>query len=62
MVPLISMENDLEEDDMENETCNNATPGTMVVRIDDLLIEIENMTDAIKENKVENVENKFGGT
>ena len=52
MVPLISMENDLEEDDMENETCNNTTPGTTVVRIDDLLIEIENMTDAIKENKV----------
>ena len=52
MVPLISMENDLEEDDMENETCNNTTPGATVVRIDDLLIEIENMTDAIKENKV----------
>ena len=52
MVPLISMENDLEEDDIENETCNNTTPGTTVVRIDDLLIEIENMTDAIKENKV----------
>ena len=52
MAPLISMENDLEEDDMENETSDNTTPGTTVVRIDDLLIEIENMTDAIKENKV----------
>ena len=52
MVPLISMENDLEEDDMENETCNNTAPGTTVVRTDDLLIEIESITDAIKENKV----------
>ena len=34
MVPLISMENDLEVDDMANETCNNTTPGTTVVRID----------------------------
>ena len=52
LVSLISMENDLEEDDMENETCNNTTSGTTVVKIDDMLIEIENMTDAIKEDKV----------
>lgn len=37
---------------MENEICKNTMPRKAVIKIDDLLIETENMTDAIKERKL----------
>ena len=37
---------------MENEICKNIMPRKAVIKIDDLLIETENMTDAIKERKL----------
>ena len=49
MEPLISFENNFEQEERENETCNNRMSCKAVIKIDDLLMEIENMTDAIKE-------------
>ena len=57
--PLISNENNFEQEEMEHETCSNTMPRKVVIKIDDLLIEIENITDAIKERKsVANIEEK----
>ena len=56
--PLISNENNFEQEEMEHETCSNTMPRKAVIKIDDLLIEIE-ITDAIKERKsVANIEEK----
>ena len=48
--PLISIENNFEQEEMENEICT--MPRKAVIKIDDLLIETENMTDAVKERKL----------
>ena len=50
MEPLISIENNFEED-IDNKNSKNKMPSKEVIKIDDLLIEIENMTDAIQERK-----------
>ena len=50
--PLISIKNNFEQEEMENEICKNTMPRKAVIKIDDLLIETENMTDAIKERKL----------
>ena len=51
METLISIQNNFEKEEMENETCNKTMPHKAVTKIDDLLIEIEKITDAIEERK-----------
>ena len=51
MEPLISIKNNFEQEETEKKTSNNTIPRNAVIKIDDLLVEIENMTNAIKERK-----------
>ena len=45
MEPLISIKNNFEQVEIKNETCNNTIPRKAVLKTNDLLIEIANMTD-----------------
>ena len=51
MEPLISIENNFEEEEIDNKNPNKKMQSKEVIKIDDLLIEIENKTDAIQERK-----------
>ena len=51
MEPLLCIDNNFEEEKMGIETSNNRMPSKEVIKIDDLLIEIKNVADAIKERK-----------
>ena len=51
MESLISIENNFEPEEMENETCRNTTLRKTVVKINELLIEIKNMTNVFKATK-----------
>ena len=47
--PLISIKNNFEQEEMENENQNKTTSRKAVMKIDDLLIETENIINIIKE-------------
>lgn len=51
MEPLLCIDNNFEEEKMGIETSNNRMPSKEFIKIDDLLIEIKNVADAIKERK-----------